>query len=77
MKGTRIDISDALNQGKYITLVLQAKLLGLVRTEVWQRFDGLSIGEVKLPYSYRQERKKNSLGLNFLFSIFIDNNQTC
>ncbi len=45
MKGTRICISDALNQGKYIALVLQAKLLGLVRTEVWQRF-GSTNGEV-------------------------------
>ena len=42
MKGTRIYISDALNQGKYIALVLQAELLGLVRDEVWQRFGSIN-----------------------------------
>ncbi len=42
MKGTRIYISDALNQGKYIALVLQAELLGLVRNEVWQRFGSIN-----------------------------------
>ena len=42
MKGTRILISDALNQGKYSALVLQAELLGLVRNEVWQRFGSIN-----------------------------------
>ena len=42
MRGTRIYISDALNQGKYNALVLQAELLGVVRSEVWQRFGSIN-----------------------------------
>ena len=43
MKGTRIYISNALNQGKYSALVLQAERLGVVRSEVWQRFAQLMV----------------------------------
>ncbi len=42
MKGTRIYISNALNKGKYLALLTQAKLLGVVRNEVWQRFGSIN-----------------------------------
>ena len=42
MKGTRIFISNALNKGKYLALLAQAKLLGVVRSEVWQRFGSIN-----------------------------------
>jgi len=42
VKGTRIFISNALNKGKYLALLAQAKLLGVVRSEVWQRFGSIN-----------------------------------
>jgi len=42
VKGTRIFISNALNKGKYLALLTQAKLLGVVRNEVWQRFGSIN-----------------------------------
>lgn len=44
MKVTRIAYSTALNPGKYAVLVEQARRLGRVRSEVWQRFG--SVGGV-------------------------------
>ncbi len=41
MKGTRIIFSDDLNQGKYDELKEQARLLGIIRSEVWQRFGSI------------------------------------
>ena len=42
MKVTRILYSHKLNQGKLEQLQEQARLLGLVRSEVWQRFGSVS-----------------------------------
>ncbi len=42
MKVTRILYSHKLNQGKLEQLQAQARLLGLVRSEVWQRFGSVS-----------------------------------
>ena len=42
MKATRILYSKKLNQGKYFALLQQAKLLGKLRSEVWQRFSSIS-----------------------------------
>ena len=39
---TRILYSDDLNQGKFDQLVKQAKRLGIVRSEVWQRFGSVA-----------------------------------
>ncbi len=52
MKVTRIAYSKNLNPGKYAALVEQARRLGAVRSEVWQRYG--SIAGVKL--SSRQIR---------------------
>jgi hypothetical protein len=46
VKVTRIAISQDLNPGKYDALLEQARRLGRVRTEVWQRYG--SIGGVRL-----------------------------
>lgn len=42
MKVTRILYSDGLNPGKYAELEKQARLLGAVRAEVWQRYGSLT-----------------------------------
>ncbi|BAP55528.1 transposase, IS605 OrfB family, central region [Thioploca ingrica] len=44
---TQIAFSDKLNQGKYQAMLEQARRLGVIRTEVWQRFG--SIKGVGLP----------------------------
>lgn len=41
-KITRVVTSSKLNQRKYDELQLQAKMLGQVRKEVWQRFGSLN-----------------------------------
>ncbi|MBM0230225.1 MULTISPECIES: RNA-guided endonuclease TnpB family protein, partial [Micromonospora] len=41
MKVTRIAYSDRLNPGKYAALVEQARRLGRVRSEVWQRYGSI------------------------------------
>ncbi|WP_422734794.1 RNA-guided endonuclease TnpB family protein [Micromonospora sp. WMMD558] len=42
MKVTRIAYSIGLNPGKYMALVEQARRLGRVRSEVWQRYGSIS-----------------------------------
>ncbi len=42
MKVTRIAYSAALNSGKYAVLVEQARRLGRVRSEVWQRYGSVN-----------------------------------
>ena len=42
MKVTRIAYSTALNPGKYAALAEQARRLGRVRSEVWQRYGSIS-----------------------------------
>ncbi|KOR28285.1 hypothetical protein TI05_17230, partial [Achromatium sp. WMS3] len=42
MKGTRIVFSHNLNQGKYEALNAQARLLGQLRSEIWQRFGSIN-----------------------------------
>jgi len=42
MKVTRIAYSANINQGKFEQLSEQARLLGVVRSEVWQRFGSIS-----------------------------------
>jgi IS605 OrfB family transposase len=42
MKATRIAYSKNLNKGKFNQLTEQAKRLGRVRTEIWQRFGSIS-----------------------------------
>jgi len=42
MKGTRTVFSENLNQGKYNALEKQARLLGKIRSEVWQRFGSIN-----------------------------------
>lgn len=42
MKVTRVLYSHKLNQGKFAHLLEQAKLLGRIRSEVWQRFGSIS-----------------------------------
>ncbi|MBM0226992.1 MULTISPECIES: RNA-guided endonuclease TnpB family protein [Micromonospora] len=42
MKVTRIAYSTALNPGKYAALVEQARRLGRVRSEVWQRYGSIA-----------------------------------
>ncbi|WP_262283194.1 transposase [Micromonospora sp. MA102] len=42
MRVTRIAYSDALNAGKYAELVQQARRLGRVRSEVWQRYGSIA-----------------------------------
>ncbi|MFE9691928.1 RNA-guided endonuclease TnpB family protein [Micromonospora sp. NPDC005806] len=42
MKVTRIAYSARLNPGKYAALVEQARRLGLVRSEVWQRYGSIN-----------------------------------
>ena len=46
MKVTRIATSKNLNPGKYASLEEQARRLGTVRSEVWQRYG--SVGGVNL-----------------------------
>ena len=64
MKGTRILISDTLNQGKYRALVRQAELLGVVRSEVWQRFgsiNGVGINHRKIRTDWVADRNFSPL----------------
>ncbi|WP_319460221.1 transposase [Micromonospora sp. RTP1Z1] len=42
MKATRIAYSTALNPGKYAALAEQARRLGRVRSEVWQRYGSIA-----------------------------------
>ncbi|SCF37156.1 Transposase [Micromonospora purpureochromogenes] len=42
MKATRVAYSTALNRGKYAELVEQARRLGRVRSEVWQRYGSVA-----------------------------------
>ncbi|HUW90042.1 MAG TPA: transposase [Candidatus Nanopelagicaceae bacterium] len=42
MKATRIFYSSNLNQGKYEALKMQAKLLGDLRSEIWQKFGSIN-----------------------------------
>ena len=39
---TQIAFSDTLNQGKYSALLEQAERLGVIRSEVWQRFGSIN-----------------------------------
>ncbi len=41
MKSTRIIVSDDVNKGKYDALKEQARLLGKLRSEIWQRFGSI------------------------------------
>ncbi|MCW3820136.1 hypothetical protein ONA91_37460 [Micromonospora sp. DR5-3] len=56
MKVTRIAYSAHLNPGKYAVLVKQARRLGRVRSEVWQRYG--SIGGVGSGLRDRQVRDR-------------------
>ncbi|MCP3782825.1 transposase [Micromonospora sp. A3M-1-15] len=56
MKVTRIAYSTALNPGKYAALVEQARRLGRVRSEVWQRFG--SVGGTGSGLKDRQVRDR-------------------
>ncbi|MFU8850332.1 RNA-guided endonuclease InsQ/TnpB family protein [Micromonospora sp. SL1-18] len=56
MKVTRIAYSTALNPGKYAALQEQARRLGRVRGEVWQRYG--SIGGVGSGLRHRQVRDR-------------------
>jgi hypothetical protein len=38
---TQIAFSDNINPGKFAALIEQAKRLGAIRTEVWQRFGSI------------------------------------
>ena len=64
MKVTRIAYSKNLNPGKYAALEEQARRLGAIRSEVWQRYG--SIAGVKL--SSRQIRDQ-WLGANRVFNV--------
>ncbi|WP_319461817.1 transposase [Micromonospora sp. RTP1Z1] len=56
MKATRIAYSTALNVGKHVALVEQARRLGRVRSEVWQRYG--SVGGVGSGLTDRQVRDR-------------------
>lgn len=48
---TQIAFSNNLNPGKYTALILQAKYLGAIRTEIWQRFgsmNGVALNDRKI-----------------------------
>lgn len=47
MKVTRIAYSHRLNAGKYADLVEQARRLGRVRSEVWQRYGSVAGADIK------------------------------
>jgi hypothetical protein len=42
VKVTRIAYSTGMNAGKYAALVEQARRLGRVRSEVWQRYGSIN-----------------------------------
>lgn len=44
---TRIAYSDKLNKGKYDALLEQARRLGIIRSEVWQRFGSINGVDLK------------------------------
>ena len=47
MKITSIAYSNKLNSGKYVQLKKQAELLGVIRSEVWNRFGSIGGVEIK------------------------------
>ncbi|SCL22769.1 hypothetical protein GA0070624_2603 [Micromonospora rhizosphaerae] len=59
MKVTRIAYSTRLNPGKYAALLEQARRLGRVRSEVWQRYG--SIATVKQILQDRTDRHRTRL----------------
>lgn len=61
MKATRIAYSKALNDSKYAQLEEQAKRLGRVRSEVWQRFgsiQGVSLKDRQIRDAWLKEGKQ-------------------
>ena len=66
-KVTRIAYSRGLNQGKYLVLKEQAKRLGRVRSEVWQRFgsiNGVNLTHRQIRDQWLQEKRQ--------FSVLVD-----
>ena len=61
MKATRIAYSKALNATKYAQLEEQAKRLGRVRSEVWQRFgsiNGVSLKDRQIRDAWLKQGKQ-------------------
>jgi len=62
---TQIAYSDKINKGKYQALIEQAKRLGAIRTEVWQRFGsikGVGLQDRTIRDSWLKEGKEFNVG---------------
>jgi hypothetical protein len=67
MKVTRILHSHKLNKGKLVQLQEQASLLGLVRSEVWQRFGsiaGVPLRDRTIRDQWMKEKRSFSVSAN-------------
>lgn len=64
---TRIALSDNLNQGKYDALIEQAARLGVIRSEVWQRFgsiQGVGLTDRSIRDAWLQENRTFAVSAN-------------
>ena len=64
---TQIVFSDKLNQGKYNALSEQAKRLGIIRSEIWQRFGsvkGIKLSDRTIRDSWLKEGRKFNVNAN-------------
>ncbi len=64
---TVIAISENLNKGKYAALTEQAKRLGAIRTEIWQRFGsikGVGLGDRQIRDEWIKSGRQFNVGAN-------------
>jgi hypothetical protein len=64
---TQIAFSEQLNKGKYETLLEQARRLGVIRSEVWQRFGslkGVGLGDRTIRDNWLKEGRQFNVPAN-------------